>query len=86
MSHLRRVLAVLAVLLPVFSAQAGNWYVSESTGSNRNEGTKESPFRNIQRAINAAEDGDDIYVAEGNYFGLLDSGNIKINKGVSIIG
>ena len=79
-------MAVLAVLLPVFSAQAGNWYVSESTGSNRNEGTKESPFRNIQRAINAAEDGDDIYVAEGNYFGLLDSGNIKINKGVSIYG
>lgn len=76
----------VVMLLPVLSARADDWYVSESRGSNRNEGTKESPFRNIQKAINEAAAGDVIRVAEGNYFGLLDCGNIKINKGVSIYG
>lgn len=79
------VFAALAALLLAAPLRAGDWYVS-ATGSNRNEGTKESPFRNIQKAVNAASAGDVIRVAEGNYYGLLDSGNIKINKAVSIYG
>ena len=61
-------------------------YVSQHTGSNQNDGSKEAPFKNIQKAIERARPGDVIRVAEGNYFGLLDCGNIKIDRGVSIIG
>lgn len=86
MKHLKLLMTILAVSLLVLPAQAADWYVCESTGSNRNEGTKASPFKNIQKAVNAAENGDVIHVAEGNYFGLLDSGNIKITKGVTIYG
>ena len=84
------VAALVALPFPVRAAAPGNaghiWYVSQSTGSNRNAGTRENPFKNIQTAVNTAASGDVIYVAEGNYYGLLDSGNIKIDKGLSIIG
>ena len=86
MRKLKLVLLVFAALLPVLPAAADDWYVCESTGSNRNDGTKKEPFRNIQKAINAASPGDVIHVAEGNYFGLLDCGNIKITKALSILG
>jgi len=87
-------LAVAALLvampLPVRGSEPANpgkrWYVSQTTGSNQNAGTRENPFKNIQKAINAAASGDVILVAEGNYFGMLDCGNIKIDKGVSIFG
>ena len=51
MKHLKLLMTILAVSLLVLPAQAADWYVCESTGSNRNEGTKASPFKNIQKAI-----------------------------------
>ena len=66
--------------------QAQTFYVSKNTGSNRNDGSKEAPFKNIQKAIETAEDGATIYVAEGNYFGTLDKGNIPVTKCVKIYG
>ena len=90
MKPLRITLLAIAALLMVLPAEAQNrgktWYVSQATGSNRNDGSKGSPVKNIQKAIDMAATGDVINVAEGNYYGLLNSGNIKINKGVSIIG
>ena len=90
MKHLRITLLAIAALLMVLPAGAQNrgktWYVSQATGSNRNDGSKGNPVKNIQKAIDMAATGDVINVAEGNYYGLLNSGNIKINKGVSIIG
>jgi len=68
------------------SVGGNTWYVSQETGSNRNDGSKGSPLKNIQKAIDLASPGDMIRVAEGNYYGLLNSGNIKIAKGVSIFG
>lgn len=62
------------------------YYVSKSTGSNRNDGSKSAPFKNIQKAIEVADDGATIYVAEGNYFGTLDKGNIPVTKCVKIYG
>ena len=80
----------VAMPFPARAVDPGNtgkiWYVSRSTGSNSNAGSRENPFKNIQKAIDVAATGDVIYVAEGNYYGLLDSGNIKIDKGVSIFG
>jgi len=90
MKTLKITLLAIAALLMVLPAQAQNrgnrWYVSQSTGSNRNDGSQASPLKNIQKAIDMAVAGDVICVAEGNYYGLLNSGNIKINKAVSIIG
>ena len=84
----RLILPIVAVLLFFLPSEAvGNtWYVCQSTGSNRNDGSWENPLKNIQKAIEVASPGDRILVAEGNYFGLLDCGNIRIDKGVSIFG
>lgn len=75
----------LAMLFTV-AASAQTYYVSKSTGSNRNDGSKDAPFKNIQKAIDAVPEGATIYVAEGNYFGTLDKGNIPVTKCVKIYG
>jgi hypothetical protein len=61
-------------------------YVCSKTGNNGNDGSKASPLRNIQRAIDQASDNMTIYVAEGNYFGTLNRGNINVTKPVTIKG
>ena len=73
------------MLVSITICVAQTLYVSAS-GSNRNDGSKEKPFKNIQKAIDVATDGASIYVAEGNYFGLLDKGTINITKPVKIYG
>lgn len=63
------------------------YYVNSTLGSNRNDGTSQnSPFKNIQKAVETAPEGSEILVAEGNYFGTLNSGNIIIDKGLTIKG
>lgn len=62
-------------------------YVCKATGSNRNDGSKDAPFKNLQKALDVAFDGQTIYVAEGVYMGNLDNGTIELkNKGVKIYG
>jgi Protein of unknown function (DUF1565). len=72
--------------LTSFSVSAEDYYVNSETGNNRNDGSKGSPFKNIQKAIETAKDGAIIHVAEGNYFGTLDKGTIPVNKPVTILG
>jgi len=43
-----------------------DWYVSED-GSDDNNGSFETPFATIQNAINAADDGDSVFVSPGTY-------------------
>ena len=76
---------VLAMLFTV-AASAQTYYVNKETGSNRNDGSKDAPFKNIQKAIEAVPEGATIYVAQGNYFGTLDKGNIPVTKCVKIYG
>ncbi|MDO5759854.1 MAG: DUF1565 domain-containing protein [Bacteroidota bacterium] len=61
-------------------------YVSKANGNNGNDGTKNSPYKNLQKALDNAPAGATIMVAEGNYYGLLNSGNINITKPVTIMG
>ncbi len=68
------------------SAFAKDFYVSKDKGSNRNPGTKDKPIKNLQKAIKKAKKGDKIFVAEGNYYGLLNKGSITIDKSVEIYG
>lgn len=69
---------------------AGNdaiYYVCESTGSNKNDGlTPQTPLKNLQKAMDIAPAWSTIYVAEGNYYGLLRSGNIFVRKPFYIYG
>ena len=77
---------LLTAMLFTVEASAQTYYVSKSTGGNRNDGSKEKPFKNIEKAIEAVPEGSTIYVAEGNYFGVMDKGNIPVNKCVKIYG
>lgn len=61
-------------------------YVSKANGNNGNDGSKNSPYKNLQKALDKAPAGATIMVAEGNYYGLLNSGNINITKPVTIMG
>lgn len=61
-------------------------YVNAATGSNRNDGSKASPIKDLQKAVDVAPEGAVILVSEGNYLGNLDRGYVKISKYVSVIG
>ena len=64
------------------AAPAGKtYYVSVSTGKARADGlSAENAMKDLQKAIDAAEDGDQILVAEGNYLGNLDRGYIQVGQ------
>ncbi len=62
------------------------YYVSVKNGSNRNNGSKDAPFKDLQKAVDAAEEGSTIYVSEGNYLGKLNQGYIEVKKYISIVG
>ncbi len=80
-----RKLFLVAIALMLSSAVMAQIYVSPK-GKNKNPGTKELPKKNISRAIKAAKPGDKIYVAEGNYQGVMKKGYVDVNKAVEIYG
>ena len=63
-------------------------YVSAATGggSRTADGSKEKPFKDLQAAIDKAEEGSVIRVAEGNYLGKMDQGFIEITKYLTVEG
>lgn len=68
------------------SVSAADLYVSLATGKNKNAGTKEAPLKNLWKALEKAETGDTIHLAEGNYPGKMKCGWFMMTKPVSIIG
>ena len=66
---------------------ATDWYVSYTTGKNRNPGTTPAaPLKNLWKAIEKAAPGDTIHVAAGNYPGKMACGWIRIDKPLKIFG
>ncbi len=62
------------------------YYVSEA-GNNKNDGlSPQTPVKNLQKALDIAPAGATVYVAAGNYYGMLRSGNIFVRKPVYIYG
>ncbi len=56
-------------------------YVSVSTGSARADGlSPATPLKDLQKAINIAEENDQILVAEGNYLGNMERGYVESGK------
>ncbi|MDL2286321.1 DUF1565 domain-containing protein [Desulfococcaceae bacterium OttesenSCG-928-F15] len=86
MKKLTTLLAVMILLGGALSVEAADFYVNKKVGKNSFEGSKEKPFKNLQKAIDIAADGDVIHVAEGNYCGIMDKGIIKLTKQLSILG
>ena len=83
MKKLLMTLMCLALGASVFGADL---YVSQANGKKKGPGTKEEPFKAISDAIKAAAPGDTIYMAAGNYSGLLGASEIIIDKPVTIKG
>lgn len=78
----------LILFLAAISAglAAAELFVSVSTGKNKNPGTADAPLKNIWKAIEIAQPGDVIYVAEGSYYGKMSRGWISMDKPVSLYG
>jgi len=73
-------IAFISVLL--LSAVAGSWFVKPAMAKTI---TVPDDYSTIQDAINAANDGDTIFVRKGNYEGPKDK-TLVINKTLSLIG
>ncbi len=66
---------------PAKPAAGKTFYVSVSTGSARADGlSPDKAMKDLQKAIDTAEENDVILVAEGNYLGNLDRGYIECGK------
>lgn len=72
--------------VPPKSGSKQVFYVSITSGSNRNDGSKEAPFKNIDKAINTAQPGAEIRIAGGVYMGTLNVGFIESDKPVKLYG
>jgi hypothetical protein len=68
-------LHILLLLLAVNFTTAANWYAAPN-GNDNNDGTLSSPFKTVDRAIEAANPGDIIELRNGNYT----SGEIRVTK------
>jgi hypothetical protein len=60
-------------------------YVSPA-GSNKNDGSKASPMKNIDKAMAKAKPGDKIYIAEGVYMGTFNVGYLESAKPIQLYG
>ena len=67
-------------------ATGKSYYVSPA-GSNRNDAlTPQTAVKDLQKAIELAEEGSVINIAEGNYLGKLDQGFVEVKKYLSLVG
>lgn len=81
MIHSRFLAAVMLLVAAVNAAQGKTFYVSATTGSARADGlSPTTAMKDLQKAIDAAQDDDIIYVAEGNYLGNMDRGYLECGK------
>lgn len=60
-------------------------YVSKS-GSNKNDGSKANPLKNIDKAIDLSQPDDQIYIAGGIYMGTFDCGYLQSDKAIKLYG
>lgn len=61
-----------------------NYYVNPTNGNDNNNGSKYSPFKSVDKAINTASSGQTIYLYEGNY--NLNNALPGITKSLSFTG
>lgn len=61
-------------------------YVSAEAGKNGNDGSRDAPLKNIDKALKLAEAGDTIAVAGGSYVGTFGIGHLVTDKAVRLYG
>lgn len=61
-------------------------YVSQTNGSNQNPGTKESPVKEIDKAMTMAKPEDEIFIAGGIYMGTFGIGYMESDKPLKLFG
>lgn len=71
---------------PPLAVSKSTLYVSITSGNNKNDGSKTSPLKNIDKAINIAEPGTEIKIAGGVYMGTMRVGFIESDKAVRLYG
>jgi len=77
----------LLLAAPLYADPQVNLYVSAERGGNKNPGTKEAPFKDIQAALERAPEGARIHVAQGTYTGRLKAGQYIIKQAsIELIG
>ena len=81
-----KLIVIGLVLVFSFSQAYSQIYVSKNTGDNKNKGTKESPIKEIDKAIEISAPGGTIYIAEGKYMGTFGIGYLETNKAIKIYG
>ena len=62
---MNKLMIAAAFAMSSLVAGAADIYVSLETGKNKNAGTKEAPLKNLWKALEQAEHGDTIHLAEG---------------------
>ena len=80
------ILVCAAALAATASLSAADIYVSLSMGANKNDGSKAAPLKSLWKALEKAETGDVIHVAEGRYPGKMKCNWFLMEKPVSIVG
>lgn len=81
MRQIKTLAATLLFLATAAVAAGKTFYVSATTGSARADGlSPTTAMKDLQKAIDAAQDDDVIYVAEGNYLGNMDRGYLECGK------
>ena len=93
MTLLKHALVVTAGLALSLNASAGSMpdlkdamFVCKATGSNKNNGTKDKPYKNIDKAAKKAKSGQTIAVCEGEYSGTFDIGFVEFKKAFKLYG
>ena len=66
--------------------ESGKIIFVSNSGNNRNDGSKASPMKNIDKAIEKAGAGDKIYIAEGVYMGTFNCGYLQSDKPIQLYG
>jgi hypothetical protein len=79
------IFAIILICGPASEIFASDWYVANVAKSGK--GSIGNPFNEIQKAIDSAEIGDVIHVAQGTYTGKLRVGYLVIDKrGLTLVG
>lgn len=65
---------------------AKTFYVSKAKGNNSNDGSKSSPFKEIDKAMKVAGPEDEIHIAGGVYMGTLNIGYLESDKALKLYG
>ncbi len=82
---------VFSLIFAVFFAfgsivDAATIHVSISNGKNSNDGSKGSPLKNIDKAIQLSKPGDEIKIAGGTYMGTFNVGFLESDKPLKMYG